>query len=344
MRWSKTFTVVGCHCEGEIGNVVTGGVPPVRGNSVFEKMQYMEREIDDFRKLVLFEPRGMPNNNTNVLVPACHPDAAMGYVIMESTEYPAMSGSNTICVSTVLLETGILPMVEPVTELTLEAGAGLIKVKCDCRDGKVERVEFINQPAFAYHLDAPLHVPGLGELVVDVAYGGMTFVMVDAAALDVALVPAEGRKLCELGERIKAAAAAKFPAAHPENPSIKGITNMTICGPLTRNGDELHSQNATVVRPGRLDRSPCGTGTSARLSILHAKGVITEGEPFVHESVIGSKFLGRIVGKTRVGDYDAVIPAVSGRAWITHISQHGLDPSDPFPAGFTLSDTWQTAI
>ncbi len=344
MRWSRTFTVVGCHCEGEVGNVITGGVPPLKGATVFEKMQAMEREIDGFRKLVLFEPRGMAVNNTNVLVPACHPDAAMGYIIMESTEYPPMSGSNTICVATVLLETGILPMQEPVTRLTLEAPAGLIQVECQCRDGKVESVTFTNQPAFAYHLDVPLDVPGLGTIKVDVAYGGMTFVMADAATLGFSLVPDEARQLCEVGERIKAVAAEAFPAQHPENPGIAGITNMTICGPLIEEGDAIRSRNATVVRPGRLDRSPCGTGTSARLSILHAKGQIAEGQTFIHESVIGSKFRARIVGTTKVGGYDAIIPSVTGRAWITHISQHGLDPSDPFPEGYTVADTWLRAI
>ena len=344
MRWNKTFTVVGCHAEGEVGNVVTGGVGPIPGETVFEKMQHLERYNDGFRKLVLFEPRGAAVNNTNVLVPACHPDAAMGYIIMESTEYPVMSGSNTMCVATVLLETGMIPMEEPVTRMTLEAPAGLIQVECDCRDGKVERVRFVNQPAFVYHLATTIEVPGMGSLTVDITYGGMTFVMVDAEALGFDLVPSEARQLCEVGETIKAAAAEQIETVHPENPAIPGITNTTICGPLRETATGLAARNATVVRPGRLDRSPCGTGTSARLALLHAKGLIETGQEFIHESVIGSKFVSHVVETTKVGPYDAIIPSVSGRAWITHISQHGLDPADPFPEGYTLSDAWMKAI
>lgn len=340
MRWNRTFTVVGCHCEGEVGNVVTGGLGPVPGNSVFEKMQYMEQNLDGFRKLVLFEPRGSAVNNTNVLVPACHPEASMGYIIMESTEYPVMSGSNTICVATVLLETGMIPMLEPVTNLKLESPAGLIGVECHCRDGKVEWVKFINQPAFAYQLDASLDVPGLGKLTVDICYGGMTFVMLDAMQLDLKIEPSEARRLCELGERIKAAAADEFNTLHPENPEIPGITNTTFCGPLVRLKGGLFSKSSTIVRPGRLDRSPCGTGTSARLAVLHEKGLIQTGEIFTHESAVGSRFVSSVVNTTRVGEYDAIIPSVSGRAWITHISQHGLDPTDPFPEGYTVPDKW----
>jgi proline racemase len=344
MKWKRTFTVVGCHCEGEVGNVVTGGVPNFPGRTVFEKMQYMEQNYDHFRKLVLFEPRGMAVNNTNVIVPPCHPEAQMGYIILESTEYPPMSGSNTICVATVLLETGILEMQEPVTRLTLEAPAGLIKVDCECKDGHVERVTFTNQPAFVYHLDEPLHVPGVGDLKVDVAYGGMTFVMIEAESLGLRLEPNEARHLCELGERIKACAAEKFPAVHPTNPDIHSITNLQFVGPLIKQGDAIRSRNATVVRPGRLDRSPCGTGTSARLAILHAKKRIEVGQTFIHESVIGSQFVARVAERTTIGPYDAIIPEVSGRAWLTHISQHGLDPRDPFQEGYTVSDTWLKTV
>lgn len=344
MKWSRTFTVVGCHAEGEVGNVVTGGMGRIPGATVFEKMQHMERHNDGFRKLVLYEPRGAAVNNTNVLVPPCHPDADMGYIIMEATEYPAMSGSNTMCVATVLLETGMIEMVEPVTRLTLEAPGGLIDVECACHDGKVERVRFVNQPAFVYYLDAQIEVPGHGAVTVDVAYGGMTFVMADAERFGFDLVPAEARAMCELGETIKAAAAHQLETIHPENPEISGITNMCFLGPVSETDGGLTAKNATVVRPGRLDRSPCGTGTSARLAIMHARGEIETGQEFIHESVIGSKFISEVMSTTRIGDYDAVVPAVAGRCWITHMSQHGLDPSDPFPQGYTLSDAWMTAI
>ena len=201
MRWSKTITVVDCHAEGESGQVVVGGVPPIPGDTVFDKRMYLQNHADDLRRMILFEPRGSVHHNANLLVPSNDPRAQMGYIILESMEYPAMSGSNTICVATVLLETGILPMSEPTTELVLESPAGLITVTCDCRDGKVERVRFVNQPAFCYHLDAIVSVPGVGELVVDIAYGGMTYVMVDAAALGFVLEPSEARALCERPSR-----------------------------------------------------------------------------------------------------------------------------------------------
>jgi proline racemase len=268
----------------------------------------------------------------------------MGYVIAESTEYPAMSGSNTICVATVLLETGILPMTEPVTNLVLESPAGLIGVRCECSGGKVTKVQFTNQPAFANHLDRHIEVEGLGTLKVDVGYGGMTYVLVDAEALGFAITPDEARELCELGQRIKTAAAEQLQSPHPLNPLIKGITQTEFVLPLRRDSGVLKSRNTVIVSPGRCDRSPCGTGTSARLAVMHAKGQIQVGETFVHESIIGSLFESRIDSVTQVGTYPAVVPVVAGQAWISAISQVGVDPSDRFPTGFTLSDTWLEAV
>jgi proline racemase len=344
MRWTRTITVVDCHAEGESGQVVVGGVPPIPGDTVFDKRVFLQDHSDDLRRMILFEPRGAPHHNANILVASNHPDAQMGYVILESTEYPAMSGSNTICVATVLLETGILPMAEPTTELTLESPAGLITVTCDCRDGKVELVRFVNQPAFCYYLDANIEVPGLGRLTVDVAYGGMTYVLVEAACVGFELTPAEARQICELGQVIKKAAAEQLEVMHPTNPEIPGITQVEFTGPVLREGDGLRSRNAVVVSPGRLDRSPCGTGTSARLAQLHARGLLEVGQPFVHESVIGTRFDSSILSTTAVGPYDAVISTVAGQAWITGLYQFGLDPTDPFPRGFTVADSWLRQI
>jgi proline racemase len=255
-----------------------------------------------------------------------------------------MSGSNTICVATVLLETGILPMQEPVTELTLEAPAGLIRVRCECAGGKVRQVRFINQPAFVYHRQTLIDVPGVGRLTVDVAYGGMTYVLADAAAVGFELVPQEARAICELGQQIKVAADAQLQTVHPENPQIRGITVAEFTGPIQRDGSKLRSRNAVVVSPGRLDRSPCGTGTCARLAVMHAKGMIAAGETFIHESVIGSRFESRVEAEARVAERPAVVVSVAGQAWITGLSQLGLDPDDPWPHGYTLSDTWQQAV
>lgn len=344
MRWHKVLNVVNCHAEGEVGNVVTGGLIDVPGASMFEKMMYLEEHRDDLRKICLFEPRGSVNQNYNFILPATDPRAQMGYVIAESTEYPAMSGSNTMCVATVLLETGILPMTEPVTNLVLEAPAGLIGVRCECSNGKVTKVEFTNQPAFANHLDRYIEVEGLGTLKVDVGYGGMTYVIVDAESLGFGITPDEARDLCELGQKIKVQAAEQLPSPHPLNPHIKGITQTEFVLPLRRENGVLKSRNTVVVSPGRCDRSPCGTGTSARLAVMHAKGLIQVGETFLHESIIGSVFESRVGSVTRLGDVPAIVPVMSGQAWITGFSQIGVDPTDRFQNGFTLSDTWLEAV
>lgn len=344
MRWKQALTVVECHAEGEVGKVIVGGIGPIRGETMFDKKLYFEEHYDQIRRLVLFEPRGAAVHCANVITPSNHPDADMGYIILEATECPAMSGSNTICVATVLLETGVLPMTEPVTDLTLEAPGGLIGVRCDCRDGKVTGVAFTNQPAFVYHLDAKVEVPGRGTMTLDVAYGGMTYALVDAAEQGFALTPDEARDLCELGERIKDAADEQLEAIHPENPGIRGITQTEFMGPIERDGGKLRSKNAVIVKPGRVDRSPCGTGTSARLALMHRRGLIREGETLDHVSLIGTHFYSWIERTCTLGDKPAVIPTVKGQAWIAGIGQYGLDPTDPFPQGHTLSDTWLQAL
>lgn len=346
MRFSRMLNVVDAHAEGESGKVVVGGVGPVPGTSMFDKMLHFSEHLDHLRKLLLREPRGAVWHNANVLLPSNHPDADYGYIILESTEYPAMSGSNTMCVATVLLETGILPMAEPVTRLTLESPAGLIKIEAACNNGKVEKVKLVNQPAFVYHRDAKIDVPGLGTITVDVAYGGMTFAFVSAAALGISLDISQEAALYDLGQRIKKAAAEQLDTIHPLDPRIPGITNTSFTGPLLLERDQdgkevVRSVNAVVVSPGRLDRSPCGTGTSARLALLHARGDLQPGQLFRHESIIGSHFDARIEATTTVGDYSAVVPSIAGRAWITSLNQLVLDPSDPYQEGFVVGKPWK---
>lgn len=344
MRWNRVLNVVECHAGGEVGKVVTGGIGDVPGDTMFDKKLYFEQHLDEIRKLLLFEPRGGVVHSANIVLPSRHPSAQIGYVIAESTEYPAMSGSNTICTATVLLETGILPMTEPVTELVLEAPAGLIRLRCECTDGKVTGVRFTNQPAFGYHLGVKIEVTGIGTITADVAWGGMAYVITDAAALGFSLTPDEGRDLCFQGQLIKKAAAEQVSAVHPGNPSFPGITQTEFAGRLQRENGQLIARNAVVVSPGRLDRSPCGTGTCARLAVMHARGQIAVGETFVHESVIGSRFRATVDQPTTVGPYPAVVCSVTGQAWITELCQVGYDPSDPFRTGYTLSDTWLSAL
>jgi len=344
MHWQRVYTVVGVHAEGEYAKVVTGGLVDVPGQTMFDKMRHLRDHADGLRKFLLYEPRGAAVHSANLVLPSHHPEAALGYIIMESEEYPPMSGSNTISTVTVILETGILPMQEPVTRLTLETPAGLIDLTCRCRDGRVRQVQFQNVPAFVQHLDTPIEVEGAGTIRIDVAYGGMHYALVDAKTLGFRITPDEARDICTIGQKIRAAARAQLAVVHPENPEIRDVTITEFMGLVRRKGKGLTARNTVVVSPGRLDRSPCGTGTSARLAVMHARRQIRKGERFDHESIIGSHFLAEVVGTTRVGAKPAVVTTVAGRAWLTSIGQYGYDPDDPFPEGYTLSDTWHRAI
>lgn len=340
MRWKRTVTVVGAHAEGEAGNVIVGGVLPPPGETMFDRMKYLETQADDLRQMLLFDPRGGVTVSMNLVLPPCDPRADVGLIVMESRFYVPMSGSNTMCTATVLLETGMVPMREPETALTFDTPGGLVRVTAACRNGKCERVTFRNVPSFAFHLDTPVEVEGLGTITVDVGYGGMIFALVDADALGFKIEPSEARDLVAVGERIKAAAAEQLPVVHPGNPGIHTINQTLFAAPLTDQNGGKTSRNAVVVSPGRLDRSPCGTGTSARLAVLHAKGLIETGETLDHVSIIDSHFYGRVVETTTVSGTPAVVNTISGRAWLTGISQYGVDPDDPYPRGYTLPDTW----
>jgi proline racemase len=340
MRERRSITVVGCHAGGEVGNVVVAGVEPPAGASVFEQMQAL-RADDSLRRFLLREPRGSVATHANLLVPSKRQDCDWGYIIMEPTEYPVMSGSNTICVATVLLEQGLVQMREPETVLRLEAPAGLVEVRAVCRDGRVESVELTNVPSFVAHLDAPLEVAGLGTLRVDVAYGGMWYAIADAAALGFAIEPHEARELSRVGELIRVAAREQLPCVHPENPAIAGVSIVQIAEPWQ--GIDAVTRNAVVVAPGRLDRSATGTGLSARLAVLHARGQMHVGDEMTHASALGTTFAGRIVAETDVAETRAIVPAIRGSAWITGITELYVVDDDPFPEGYLLSDTWPGA-
>ncbi len=341
-RFSSFITAVDAHACGEPGRVITGGVLDVPGRTMFEKMTYLATQADHIRLRMLREPRGYPAANCNLILPPTNPEADAGFVIMEQVEYPPMSGTNTICVVTVLIETGMVPAVEPITRLKLDTPAGLVGVEAEVVNGKVRRVTFRNVPAFATHLDAPLEVPGLGTITVDVAYGGMFYVIADAGTLGFRLTPDEARDIARTAETIRAAAREQLPVAHPENPAISGVSISQISGEPSRPG--VDRKNAVVVDTGTLagvlDRSPCGTGTCAKMAVLHAKGKLPLHRDFVHEGILGTTFTGRLVDETQVGPYPAVVPTLSGQAWITGFAQYVLDPEDPFPEGFTVGDIW----
>lgn len=339
MQTRRVITVAGCHAEGEIGDVIIGGVLPPPGDTVFEMRQAFARDHDHIRRMLICEPRGSVARHVNLIVPAKRTDCQAGAIIMEPTEYPPMSGSNTMCIATVLLETGLVPMQEPVTRLRLDMPAGPVDVVAECRDGKCCSVTLRNVPSFALALDVPLDLPDGRRVRIDIAYGGMMYALCDVTALGHAIVPAEARALVALGEAIRQAARAQYPdVAHPENPAIRGVSIVQLNTPVA--GPGAVGPNACVIAPGRIDRSPTGTGLSARLAVLHAKRKLAVGDRLTHESIIGSRFEGRIEETTTVGGREAIVPSIKGRAWMTGLFQYFVDPTDPYPEGYRVADTW----
>ena len=336
MRANRAIQVVGCHAEGETGDVIVGGVLPPAGATQFERMRAFARDHDHIRRLLLSEPRGSICRHVNLITPPTRADCQAGVIIMEPTEYPPMSGSNLMCTVTVLLETGILPMTEPETVLTVDTPAGPVRARATCRDGKCERVELTNVPCFVDRLDAMLEVEGVGTVTADIAWGGMFYAIVDATKLGFAVTADEARELAVLGERVRLAARAQLTVAHPENPGISGVSIVQLNRPFA--GVGAVTRNTCIVAPGRSDRSPTGTGTCARMAVLHARGQMRVGETMIHESLIGSRFTGRVVAETAVAGRPAIVPTISGRAWITGFHTYLIDPADPWPEGFQVAD------
>ena len=339
MRSSKVIHVVSCHAEGEVGDVIVGGVAAPPGDSLWEQRRFIEQD-HSLRRFVLNEPRGGVFRHVNLLVPPKDPRAQMGMIIMEPADTPPMSGSNSICVATVLLETGIVPMTEPESRLVLEAPGGLVKVRAACRDGKAQRITITNVPSFVDQLAVPLKVPGLGTLTVHTAYGGDSYVIVDSEAVGIEIEPGNARDLAETGVRITAAANEQLGFRHPLNADWDHISFCQFAGPLVEKGGELTGNNAVAIRPGKVDRSPTGTGCSARMAVLHAQGRMKIGDVYRARSIIGSEFVCGIESTTSLEEKAAIVPTVSGRAWITGTHQLMLDPDDPWPEGYRVADTW----
>lgn len=339
MRSTKTIHVISAHAEGEVGDVIVGGVLPPPGDTLWEQSRWIARD-QTLRNFVLNEPRGGVFRHVNLLVPPKHPEAQAAWIIMEPEDTPPMSGSNSICVATVLLDAGLVPMQEPETHMVLEAPGGLVRVRADCRDGKAERIYVRNLPSFACETEQILDVGGLGEIKVDTAYGGDSFVVVDAASLGFSLVEAEAHAIAKLGVRITNAANQQLRFEHPENPDWQHFSFCLFAGPLTEGAEGLETGAAVAIQPGKVDRSPTGTALSARMALLHAQGKMAVGERLTARSLIGSTFSGTITAETNVGNRPAIIPEISGRGWITGTHQHMLDPTDPWPEGYRLTDTW----
>jgi len=350
MRFNRMIQAVDVYADGMPGRVITGGVGNVPGETMLDKARYLEQHRDDLRKLMLREPRGYPAACCNVLLPSNNPAADYGYVIMEHVEYPAMSGSNTICVASVLIETGMVEVTEPVTTFTLEAPAGLIEIRATVDHGKATSITFRNVPAFAAHLGVPVEIPSVGTVAVDIAWGGMFYAIADAIQFGVELVPEAGADLARFGEMLTLATREQYPVHHPSDPSLAGVTISQLSGPPLspqnhrRNAVTMSTGSSSWDRPssftGSLDRSPCGTGTCARMAVMHARGELAIGAEFRHESVLGTVFTGRLVDTVRLGDVTAVVPEITGHAWITGFANYVVDPTDPYPTGFTVGDIW----
>ena len=339
MKNKKTIEIVSCHAEGEVGNVIIGGVEIPPGNTIWDQSRWIHKN-QSLRQFVLNEPRGGVFKHINLLVPPKNPKAVQGFIVMEPEHTPPMSGSNSICVSTVILNKGIVPMQEPITEFILEAPGGLVPIKAYCENGKAKSIEINNVASFADKIDVSLEVEGVGTLRVDTAYGGDSFVLVDAKKLGFDITPDEAKDLARVGSKITAAANQQLGFSHPENKDWNHISFCEFALPIFEEGGIKVSKNTVVIDPGKLDRSPCGTGCSARMAVLHAKGELKKGDRMIGRSILDSRFDCQIVEEVLIGNQIAIIPSIKGRAWITGAHQLDLDDEDPFPNGYRLSDTW----
>jgi len=338
MRWRKTATLVEAHAEGEVGRVVTGGVLDVPGATMLAKMRHINEVDDSLRRFLVFEPRGYAQMSTNLLFAPTRPDADAAFLILQADRAHAMSGSNCICVVTVLLETGMVAMHEPQTKLVLDTAAGLVEVVADCREGICRRVSMDMPESYAEALDITIPVEGIGEVGADIAFGGVFYLLVDPHRLGLEIGPRSARHLVEVGMRVLSAARQLHHPVHPERPALSGLAYCMFAG-----RDQNGPRNATVMPPGRLDRSPCGTGSSARLATMFARGEIGIGERLAFRSTIASLFETEILGTCTVGDRPAIRSRITGRGWIYSREEIGIDPDDPFQDGHMLSDCWGPA-
>lgn len=336
MRWKRTIQMVDVHCEGEIGRVAIGGVPNIPGQSIAEQLHHINTVDDSLRRFLCLEPRASALGSVNLLVPPKRPGADAGFIILQADQAHAMSGSNAICVTTALLEMGIVEMKEPETVVMLDTASGLVKATARCRDGRCESVELTMVPSFVLELDAVLQTERWGEIRLDICYGGIFYAIVDAASVGLTIEKGTARALVEAGMAIKAQLNADRRIVHPDIPEISGIAYVMF------RGEEPDGavRTCTTMWPGRVDRSPCGTGSSANLATLHARGRAKVGDRLLSRSTIGSEFKVGLKDVTEVAGRPAIIPTIEGRAFTFGLHQIALDPFDPFADGFALTDTW----
>lgn len=329
-----TVTTVESHTEGMPTRVVTSGVEVIPGETMFERRRYFMENMDDIRKWLMYEPRGHSAMSGAILQPPTRADADWGVLYIEVSGCLPMCGHGTIGVATVLVEKGLVNVVEPVTTIRLDTPAGLVKVDVLVKDGKALNVTLTNVPSFSLGLDQVVDVPGFGKVIYDMAFGGNFYAIIPIERIGMEFKRENGQKLLNAGLAISKAINSQNRPIHPENSDIEICHHIDFIAP----GDQgkLHWRNAMAIYPGWFDRSPCGTGTSARLAQMVARGELSEGDVLINESWIGSKFEGRVVGRTTVGNLPAIIPTITGRAWLMGESTWTLDPTDPFPAGFLV--------
>jgi len=336
MRYSKMFTTIDTHTGGEPTRTITSGIPRIPGNTMAEKMLYMQEHLDWIRTALMFEPRGHSVMSGVVLTEPTHPEADIGVIFIETGGYLPMCGHDTIGVATALVEAGMVPVTEPVTSICLDTPAGLTRVRVEVADGRARSVTFLNIPSFVMAMDATVEVEGIGPVTLDVAYGGNVYAIVPAETVGLVLSPNHTSRIIGIGRRVRQAVNRELTIVHPEKEFIRGCTHVQFYAPSTR--PDADFKNAVFLADAGIDRSPCGTGTSARLACLHARGQLQTGDGFVHESIIGSLFRARVAGETRVGDLPAVIPEVTGSAWVMGINQWVIQPDDPLAKGFLLDN------
>ncbi len=334
--WKNSLELLLVHCEGEIGKVIVGGAPEIPGATILDKMNHINVVDGSLRRFVTFEPRAHVAMTSNLLLPPCRPDADAGFIVLQPDKAHPMSGSNCICVVTALLETGRVKMVEPETVVKLDTAAGLITARAQCRQGRCLSVSLDNVPAFALEIQTPVQTPQWGTIEADIAFGGVFYALVDVRQIGLAIAPENARALAEAGIAIKSLLKDQVGVSHPE---IEGLDEIAyvMFRDYQPDGSVI---TCTTLKPGRVDRSPCGTGSSANLAVLQARGQLKLGERNVSRSIIGGTFLAEAIGETSVGGRPAVLPRITGTGWIFGRLELRLSPDDPFPAGFALSDTW----
>lgn len=334
MKIARSIQAIDSHTMGEPTRIVVGGVPRIPGKTMPEKKTYLEEHMDNLRTAIMLEPRGHKDMFGSIITQPTRSDADLGIIFMDGGGYLNMCGHGSIGAATVAVETGMVEVTEPYTNIILEAPAGLIKAKVKVEDGKAVETSIENVPAFLYKQDVKINVPQIGEVTVDIAFGGSFFILVKAADLGIEIDAKNSNKITEIGLQIRDIVNSNIEIKHPTLEHIKTADLVEIYGPAKNPKATL--QNVVVFGAGQIDRSPCGTGTSAKMATLYAKGLLKENEEFVYESILGTMFRGKVLGKTKVGDIDAVIPEITASAYVTGFNHFVIDESDPVKYGFKL--------